>query len=243
LKEFFMQQARLFLGIASLLAFGISQASAQPITMFQQPGDPLGKSLLLVQESVQAELRMTDEQKTKFKELGTKQLDEFRRMFEQLAQGGNFAELRKKPEVLATEINKEAETCLNDDQKKRLHQIHLQTTEQLMGLYYVLRYGDTVAEELKITDEQKSKIQNAQDEMNRQLRDMLARGFSERDQEEFRKVMEKLTKEANKLITGLLDETQTRKLKDLKGEKFKGQVQIYGFLSKPVKPKKDKPAG
>jgi len=220
------------------LVFAAGPAFAQPIQLFRQPGNPVGKSMLMGQDSVQNELKLNDEQKAKFKELGKRQLEDFQTFFRELSQGGNMDVLRRKVDDDAAEINREAAKLLNDQQKKRLNQIHLQVMEQFLGLYYVLRYGEDVAEQLKIRDEQKDKIQDVQDELQRLIHEALRRHISERDQDELRKALEKLTKEANKRILALLDETQVRKLEELKGERFRGDVNLFGFPSKPAKPMK-----
>jgi Spy/CpxP family protein refolding chaperone len=230
------------LSIKLLAAFGLLGLMASPAAaqqpniqqMFQQLGNSFGKAMLLSQESVQKELKLSEEQLGKVKGIGGKQGEAMREAFKELFQGGNFEDMRKKLEEFAAKVNKEAEGVLDKDQNKRLDQISLQVTEKQQGLYAALRYGKGVAEELKITDEQKGKIQDIQDELQKETAELFKSLFQGGNREEMRKKMQEATKNANDKMVKVLDDDQKKKLTELKGEEFKGEIrQQFGIRPKP----------
>jgi len=73
-------------------------------------------------EDVQKELKLTDEQKTKFKDLAEEERTKLRELMPQRgaggAGGGNFQEIMQKRQAMTKEYNEKAQAVLTEDQKK-----------------------------------------------------------------------------------------------------------------------------
>jgi Spy/CpxP family protein refolding chaperone len=154
-------------------------------------------------EPVQAVLKLSDEQKTKVKEI-TDKLREDRR---ELRQGSEF--------------NREELDKLNHDAAAKLAEVFDESQQQrLVGILAQISLGaalnePSVVKELNITDEQKKKLAEVADE-NRQS----MRGLRDLSPEERREKMGSLRTEAEKRILAVLTSDQQTQLEQLKGEKF-----------------------
>ena len=111
-------------------------------------------------EEVQTALSLTDDQKTKVDEIND-QLREDRRDLFQPGGGGDFRAMREEMEKLNTEAAAKLAEVLDAGQQKRLMGIQIQVNGAEMLL------DAAVAKELNVTDDQKSKLEEARDE-NRQ---------------------------------------------------------------------------
>src|SRR5947209_7248015 len=111
-----------------------------------------GGANMLRTPEVQAELKLTDEQKTKVTDLLAK-LREQRQSQGQDFQSLSQEERQKLQATRRAEEDKQLADVLNADQMKRYHQLVLQQ----QGMTAVL--DKTVADQLKLTDDQKTKIQ------------------------------------------------------------------------------------
>jgi Spy/CpxP family protein refolding chaperone len=166
-----------------------------------------GGLLLLANESVQKELKITDEQKTKIKEFADAQQAKMREFF----QGGQpdrekMAEAMREGREKSEKFVKET---LNADQQKRYKQITLQQAG--MAAFAT----EDVQKQLKFTDDQKDKLKSLGEEMRKDMTD-LGRGF---DQETMQK-RRTITKEYNTKAMETLTDEQKKAWKEMTGEPF-----------------------
>jgi Spy/CpxP family protein refolding chaperone len=193
---------------AAVLALVASPALAQRRPM--GGGFGLGPAFLLTQESVQKELKLSDDQLKKVKDLGEK-MREARGKLRDL----DREEARKKMQELTKENEKALADILSKDQGKRLKEISL----QLQGGRAFANAA--VAKELNITDEQKKQIQD----INTKSREEIMNIFQgEGSREEKTKKMAEHTKAVQEKLMKVLTDEQKKKWKDMTGKPFKGQL-------------------
>ena len=179
-------------------------------------GFGMGATFYLNQKSVQEELKLSDEQVKKLKELSDKQREAFQGLRD-LSQ----EERRTKMQESAKATQKAIGEILNDKQQKRLKQIELQ---QQGGRALA---NEDVAKTLNLTDEQKKKVQTILTEG----RPAAGGGGGQRGQldEEARKKMEEARKARNEKILGVLNDEQKAKWKEMTGEPFTGKIEMPRF--------------
>lgn len=167
-----------------------------------------GLATLLGNESVQKELKFTDDQKTKAKEFSDEQRAKMREAF-----GGGQPD-REKMQELMKESNEKAEKFVKDnlkpDQQKRITQIHYQT----MGLAAFA--NEDVQKALNLTGEQKEKVKTLADDLRKDMQELRQGGFN---QEMFQK-MRTINKEYMTKAVDSLTADQKAKWKELTGEPF-----------------------
>ena len=241
--------------VAAVLAAGIvTVVAAQPGGGGFGFGQGDTTMLVLTNAALQEEVKVTDAQKTKFKELAEKQTEMYKKANEGMkekfadAKGDQdkfkelFAGMQKENAKVAAEVKKLVEAELTADQKKRLKQISVQA----MGIRVFSEptegkggFGGTteaqkaimkdVAETLKLTDDQKSKIKGFVEEYNKDRasvqKDIFgdAKGkdlFDADKRKELVTKTAKLSKETMDKIAGALDDTQKTAWKGLVGEPF-----------------------
>lgn len=171
----------------------------------------MGTLFLLGQKSVQEELKLSDEQVTKVKELQEKQRESFQGLRD-LSQ----EERRTKMQEAAKAQTEAVAKLLKPAQLKRVKQISLQQA----GVRAI--NDEEVAKALSVTDEQKEKIREIGRESFEKLREL------GRDEEAAKKRQE-LMKETNEKMMGVLTAEQKTKLKAMQGEPFKGEIQRPQF--------------
>jgi Spy/CpxP family protein refolding chaperone len=196
----------------------------------QRPGaNPFvggGKIFLLQSEDVQKELKLTDTQIDKVKEMAEKQKNAFKDIPKDKEERlKKIEEIRKEMQ----EREKQIAELLKPEQAKRLDQIMLQQ-QGAAGLL-----SPKVVEDLKITDEQKTKITEAITDSAKELGDLLKGGKI--DPAELRKKLaEQPTKTMEKAIN-VLTPDQKKQWKEMVGEPFKGKLFGNNFgLPTPRKP-------
>jgi Spy/CpxP family protein refolding chaperone len=194
----------------AVLALASSPALAQQRGQFGG-GFFVSPLMLLGQESVQKELKLTDDQVKKVQELTEKQRDAFRD-FQNLDQD----ERRKKMQEIGQANQKAIGGILKEGQLKRLKQITWQ--QQGAGAFR----DAEVASALKLTDEQKQKMRDIQQSAFGEMRDL------GRD-EEARKKRQEILKATNDKLLALLTPEQKDKLKEMTGEPFKGEIRPPQF--------------
>jgi Spy/CpxP family protein refolding chaperone len=196
----------------------------------------------LVQKPVQRELKLTADQLKKLRELQAKQEDGMRRMMT----GLNFETLLKAPDTLmkqyqelASAANKTADEVLTGPQRQRLREISLQ---QRGG--HALADAD-VAESLKLTEEQRQRIQNIQIQASKELQTLTMEemqglmefkgnpfdfrqafekmGKGQKAFEKLAKKSEELSKSSNKKLLDVLTTEQSDEWKKLLGKPFKNK--------------------
>lgn len=169
-------------------------------------GPPTPVRLLTVKE-VQDALKLSDEQKTKLKDVNEKLRDEIRTAMED---GGG----PEKMQELMTKTTEKVNSILDEGQQKRLLGIFIQVN----GPNSVM--NPEVAKELNVTDDQKKKIEEIRDKNREAMRELFQ---SARDQEGGREAMrekaDKLRDEESKAILAVLIDEQKKQLEELKGEK------------------------
>lgn len=196
----------------------VSALVASP-ALAQQRGMGMGQmssSMLLGQESVQKELKLTDEQIKKAESVREKTMA----MMQEIRQNaqGDREQMAKKMLELNQQTDKSVAEFLKPEQVKRLKQITLQQT----GVRAVA--NPEVAAALKVTDEQKQKIQDLQMANATKMRELFQGAGG--DFAEMRKKMEEFNKTANEQFMGLLTEEQKTKWKELIGEPFTGKIEF-----------------
>jgi Spy/CpxP family protein refolding chaperone len=171
-----------------------------------------GGANLLRRPEVQAELKLTDDQKTKVTEM----LDKLRQ-----DQQGRFQDLRdaspeERQKIMAemqAEQTKRVNAILNTDQQKRFREISLQQQG-----YSALAMPD-VQTELKLTDDQKSKVREIMQQQQQAMRDIFQNAGG--DREAARSKMEELRKANDDKLAAVLTDDQKNQWKAMLGTPFK----------------------
>ena len=189
---------------------------------------------LVGREQVQKELKVTEEQEAKIKEITDAASASGRELFSGLRdlsedeRRKKFAELREQMTKAAEEIGKKIAAVLNETQNARLNQIVLQQQGNR-----ALTSKDTIAK-LSITKDQQQQIKDlmdAQSEMQRELfsglrdipREERAAKFAE-----LGKKREEITTETNKAVMAVLTASQKTQFEQLKGAEFKLERRSFG---------------
>jgi Spy/CpxP family protein refolding chaperone len=169
------------------------------------PGGFLNMNMLLSVDKVQTELKLSDEQKSKLEKVN-KEVSEERSKLRESGTRPDPEKMEKMREANQAKVNE----VLDAGQQKRLMGIYIQVAgPRALG-------DPAVAKELKITDEQKTKLREALGSMRPARDGGGARGGS---REEAQAKMEKARDEANKKVMEVLTADQQKKLESLKGEK------------------------
>jgi Spy/CpxP family protein refolding chaperone len=203
-------------GLAVLIASpALAQSKHSGRSHGQRPQGFYGASLfLLSQESVQKDLKLSDAQVTKIKDLQNKQHEAFKGFKDLSGQ-----EKWTKMQAQAKANRKAIKEILTPEQKKRSKQISL----QLAGAR-ALRYKP-VAEALKITTEQKDKIKAIWGEAFKEMGKL--RGSKSQDAH---KKLAEIGKSTNEKVMNVLTSEQKAKYKEMTGEPFKGKIRppVFG---------------
>lgn len=199
------------------LTAGLAVVLALPV-LAQQPGGGRGgrggfggmggdPKMLLLNKSVQDELKLTDDQKADL----AKVQDKIREAGKAARDSGDREKGREAREAAIKDIEK-WQTALKPEQSKRLKQIQLQVS----GLNAFTE--PDVQKELKLTDKQTAEIKDINENLTKDMRDLRNSGGGD-----FAKMMEKgreLRKEALDKVTGLLTDDQKKTWTEMVGEKF-----------------------
>jgi Spy/CpxP family protein refolding chaperone len=204
-------KALLAVGVVAMLA---APASAQQGRGFGG-GFGGGGAMLLTNKGVQKELKVTDEQASKLETLAQETRDKQREAFEKL-QDLPQEERREKFQALAVTMNadirKGLDGILKPEQVKRFEQIQVQQAGS--NAFNTPR----VVAALKLTDDQKSKIQAINDGLNQSMRDL--REEFQSDREGAMKKMTDARKQASDKAIAVLTDSQKSTWKDLTGEPY-----------------------
>jgi Spy/CpxP family protein refolding chaperone len=172
-------------------------------------------AMLLLNKSVQDELKLTDAQKA---DLGKVQ-EKMTAAFGKARESGDFAKGKEIMQSVGEEVKKDLdkwkEASLKPDQSKRLQQIHLQRAG-VEGLTET-----DVQKELKLSDKQKSEIKDLADSAGKDVQEL--RSAARGDREKMREVGKKaeaVRNEAMDKAAALLTDDQKKAWKELVGEKF-----------------------
>jgi Spy/CpxP family protein refolding chaperone len=163
---------------------------------------------LATNEEVEDELKLSDEQKDKIEELSDDLRDDFRKLLESGGQHEERQALNKAGSQKLIEV-------LDEDQEKRITEIAI----QVFGANTLL-FHPTLADHINVTEEQRKKLDDAQQENRRAFgeawRDMRDQDLS---REEARTKFGKLRAEADEKLMDVLTPEQKKQLESLKGEK------------------------
>ena len=213
--------AALLVGVVTVTALAQPQRGGG---MMMGGGGPLA---LINSKTVQAEIKMTEEQVGQIKDWVKEYMPKMGEMMKE-----KFAEIpkdqmREKFGEIQAEMQKtlykELGGVLNPDQIKRLKQIDV----QFAGLRAFT--NAEVVSALKLTDEQKDKLKDANETMQRDMRELRdeygIKGFNPRPTDagkaaEFEKKSSALTKETMEKIMGMMTSEQKSTWKELTGAPF-----------------------
>jgi hypothetical protein len=220
-----------------LLTAGLAVAFVS-LTLAQQPmrgggGFQLTEATLLLQKSVQDELKVTDAQKEKL----TKIDEKFKADMKDLGKDGGreaFAKVAETRNMALAESIKE----LKPEQHKRLMQIFVQVSlnpPMMMGGGGRMGGGlranplavfenEDVQKELKLTDKQKDMIKTIATDTAKDTKEIMD-NVDRKDKDASKAAREKVTglnKAAVEKIETSLTDDQKKAWKDLPGEKFEG---------------------
>jgi Spy/CpxP family protein refolding chaperone len=181
-------------------------------------GGAITVAVLLANEGVQKEIKLTDDQKTKVKEFSDAQMAKMREAFG----GGGAPDQEKMAEVrkAATEAgDKFVKDTLNADQQKRITQIKYQAMLQVMGPAALS--NEEVVKALTITDDQKTKFKSLADDMRKDRTELQGdlRGGGDAATEA-RKKIATITKDYTAKAVDTLTTEQKKTWSDLTGDKF-----------------------
>jgi hypothetical protein len=173
--------------------------------------NPLEQSIQwLRNEQIQKEIELTADQKTKLDKIRQDYYASTQQMYKELRNvdgGQRYEKLNEMRKKLSSDIESRVRKVLLKKQADRLRQIMLQMALLRQGSSRTLVQGE-VAGELNLSEDQKAKLQEADNLARREM------------QEKIRKYQEKLRQEMLDKILSELDDNQRKKLKTMMGEEF-----------------------
>lgn len=220
-----MTKTRMLAVLVVTLVLGVVCVSAAQAQERGRSGRGLGSrsSLLglLGIEAVQKEMKLTDEQTAKVKEIVEKLRTELREQYAALGEIEDRDERRTKMTALSDEFDGKVREQLRDvlerEQVMRLYQIRMQVRPVLESLA-----NQYVARRLELTDDQKSKIEAINKDMQAKQSELYGKmrdASDEQRSEVFQKIRE-LRGEADEKALGILTGDQKKAFEEMKGEKF-----------------------
>lgn len=170
-----------------------------------------GKAMLLMNPDVQQELKLSEDQIAKVKELSQAVFEKLKDKLKDIPKD----ELREKFAEIAKAIGEETDKALKDllkpDQTKRMRQLELQQRG------YLAFTDAEVQKELKLADEQKETIKTLTDDARKQGEELFqAKG----DPKETMTKFQALRKDTLEKVMATLKEDQKKSWKELTGEPF-----------------------
>jgi len=214
--------------LALVATLGLALAgSATAQSRFPMFGISGGKAMLLMSPDVQQELKLSEEQLTKVREVSQQVIEKNKDNFGKLKdlpkdqQREKFQEMAK---TIAAETDNALKDVLKADQHKRLRQLELQQRG-------AQAFADAdVQKELKLTDDQKDKIKTLSEDAGKEMREIFQNA-----QGNFQDAMTKvntLRKETLEKVTATLGADQKKAWQEMTGAPFE-------FKLRRPEPKKD----
>jgi Spy/CpxP family protein refolding chaperone len=209
------------------LAAGLAVLLAYPVLAQQGPGGGRGKggfgfggpggdpSMLILNKSVQDELKLTDDQKSDLHKVQEKLTAAGQKARESGDREKGQEVMKAAHEETKKDLDKWKEASLKPEQTKRLKQIELQN-----GGLRAFADAD-VQKSLNLTDKQKDEIKDISESTNKDVQEL--RASAQGDRQKFREVrtkVEAIQKEAKEKVSGLLTEDQKKTWKEMVGEPF-----------------------
>ena len=202
--------------VKTLMAVGFVMAAVVPSFAgaggFGGFGGPLGA---LQRPAVQADLKLTDEQKGKLDEVRQQIMQEGQGIFQGLQNATPEERAKKLAEFTQLQYTKLG-TVLKPEQIKRLREVVLQI-DGLVGSIM----QPAVGEKLKITDEQRQKVGPIVQGMQQARREIFQSIQNGGSREEAQKKTAELTKSTDEKIIALLTDDQKKTWKEMSGEPLK----------------------
>lgn len=166
---------------------------------------------LAMLDDVAGELKLTDEQKTKVRELNDEMRAERGAIFQSAA--GDFDQIRKEMNELNAEMQKELNDALDEAQQKRIREVYLQVNGPLA------LQDEAVVQSLDLSDEQKTKLDAAITEARMKMFGSFQElaGMPPEDADKRREAM---ASERDEAYLALLTEDQRAKFDEMKGAEF-----------------------
>jgi hypothetical protein len=200
--------------VLALAAAGLWTTPARPADKDKDeealPGVGAVEIMLLRQHSVREDMKIGDKEATRINDFASRQWKKAQELDKLSGK-----EQDEKFDALAKENEKFLDEILKPEQRKRLNQI----TMQLAGLLYVTK--PEIAAELKLTDDQKKKAHELQQEAHKEAQAILR---SNKDREVKKEQLEEMRMANRKRLMGLLTDDQKAKWKAMAGEPFKGEL-------------------
>jgi Spy/CpxP family protein refolding chaperone len=173
-------------------------------------------AMLLSNKSVQGEIKATSEQVEKLNALGeklmTKQREEGAKLRD-LDQAERMPKQQELNRTMMAEVKTGITEILKPEQVKRFEQLQLQQTG--VNAFTMM---PRVSEGLKLTDEQKTKIRDLNQEFQPKIREAM-QGFQD-DREAAMKKMAEVRKEQTEKVMAVLTAEQRTSYKEMTGEPF-----------------------
>jgi Spy/CpxP family protein refolding chaperone len=175
---------------------------------------------LLNQEAVQKELKLNTDQTTKVRDAATEAMSEMQEIFSGLQdlspeeRREKMQELRGEAEKKVKELRGKVDGLLDASQKARLNQLTLQRR----GVFGALQEPE-VATALKLTDEQKKKVETLVAD-SRPGRGQGGAGGAGGDREAMRERFQAMQKERNDKALAILTAEQKAEFEKMQGPKF-----------------------
>lgn len=187
--------------------------------MLNSPG--LNQLMLLRNESVQSDLKLTDDQKSKATALAEKVQSEMQGAFSELGEldpedrEAKMEELRKTAQERGKAVLAEVSAILQPEQSARLKQIGL----QMRGIGALA--DEEVAAELKLSDDQKKQLAAIREQSETEMRDAFrqVREGGGGDRDAMRAKMEGLRKASNDKALAVLNADQKAQFEKMQGPK------------------------
>jgi len=198
--------------------------------MFAPPQGPM----LLLNKSVQDELKLTDDQKTDLKKIQEKMTEA---MADARSKNKDDQEaLQKARKEITDDTTKAASKIadtLKDDQKKRFKQIEI----QVKGIQAF--QDEEVAKTLKLTDKQKDDAKTVVEDLTKDTGEIFKDAGGDRTKmaEARKKIAEATTKATDTIVSKLTDD-QKKTWKEITGDKFDYKPEFPGFGGGKRKDKK-----
>ncbi len=208
------------IGLKTVLMFsaaGLLTSAANGQPPFGGPGGPFGggRVMLLANQSVQKELKLSDEQIQKVKETNENVRKKHQDDFNALRDLDDQERREKGQQIfkaIGEETEKALEGVLKPEQEKRLKQITLQQRGSQAFT------EEEVQKELKLTDDQKDKVKTLNEDLGGDIRDTFQN--SQGNFQEAGKKVATLRKETLDKVVALLTDDQKKTWKEMTGDPF-----------------------
>lgn len=215
LRKILVLGALLALTCASFAQPGFGGGQGRRGGMRMMGGMAMPPSMLLQRDDVQADLKLTTDQKDKLAEIQEKSREEMRAQF-QPGTRPDRETMMKNFQKMQEKVTKEVNTVLTADQQKRLKQIAI----QLNGSNSLLQKD--VQKDLGLTTEQIAKIDSLQKGLQDASKKLMEKVQSqELSWQEVMPKMEANGKTFKESLEKVMTDAQKAKLKELGGEPFK----------------------